>query len=206
MNDRELDGVGSHRAQVARDEGGPERRPFRLPASRPETLLAYGRDELAGHALAQLRGHSNIDNEQARRHVDSLDGWIAGVLDRALIAVREANGMVSDALVLDLDLVRAIPGEIARMPRAIALLGYAEAAAGFRSALSLARTIRADGLARLAYAEMLVAAYKEEAHARWLSEWAITLREHPWLRARARWPEVKLIDINSEQPWFVVNH
>jgi hypothetical protein len=204
MDECEDNGVAPRRAQAAHSETATGRRPFYLPASRPETLLAYGRNELTGHALAEVRGHSSIDDEQARRHMDSLDAWIGGVLDRALTAVREANGMVSDTLVLDLDLVRAIPGEIARMPRAIALLGYAEAAAGLRASLSLARTARANGLAALAYAEVLAAALKEEAHARWLSEWAITLREHPWLRVRARWPEVRLIDINCEQPWFVV--
>lgn len=184
-------------------EVGPRNRLY-IPARGAQPLAAYGRKDFFEFALSELQKEAPHDETQAMIAMDRQSLRLGDVFDQASDAVWHAKRPQIDSVLQDLDAVRTIPDAITHLPRAAYFLGYLDGANTAQAALALADSVHGETLAGFRYAEQLLKAGLEEATTQWSIEWGAVLRDRPWLRRNARWPQVRLVDINGPQPWWLV--
>lgn len=178
-------------------------RPHRIPATRASSVMCYGRRDLLSSVIGRLTRAQPATDEEALATIDAVDGWLEGIVRRASTSVQATKRPETGAILDDLDLIKAIPGQISHLPRDYLYLGFIDAGTAARTALAMVKAESCPGRTLCDRYTAVIASLLEEAKTNWFADLATMLREMPWLRSQSRWPKVKLEKIDTLDPVFV---
>lgn len=118
--------------------------------------------------------------------------------------IREALSASGYRVFADLDLVCAVPDQVAQLPRMAWLLGALSALAAVRAAHALARVQTNTSRVQLPRAFMrLVKVHAVAMQLAWQERCADMIRRNPWIEAEAT--QIELVDLESDRPFFRVS-